>query len=63
MGSASAVAAVELFFRLFFASSLAIFEHSCYNIELSETLRGRAEVARQAHNLEASGSIPLPATN
>ena len=26
-------------------------------------LRGRAEVARQAHNLEAVGSIPTPATN
>ena len=25
-------------------------------------LRGRAEVARQAHNLEAVGSIPTPAT-
>ena len=26
-------------------------------------MRGRAEVARQAHNLEAVGSIPTPATN
>ena len=26
-------------------------------------LRGGAEVARQAHNLKVSGSIPLPATN
>ena len=26
-------------------------------------MRGRAEVARQAHNLEAVGSIPAPATN
>ena len=25
-------------------------------------MRGRAEVARQAHNLEAVGSIPTPAT-
>ena len=27
------------------------------------TLRGGAVVARQAHNLKARGSIPLPATN
>ena len=26
-------------------------------------LRGGAEVARQAHNLKAVGSIPTPATN
>ena len=26
-------------------------------------MQGRAEVARQAHNLEVSGSIPFPATN
>ncbi len=26
-------------------------------------MRGRAEVACQAHNLKVSGSIPLPATN
>lgn len=25
-------------------------------------MRGRAEVARKAHNLEAAGSIPAPAT-
>ncbi|GEM_PF-7110433 len=30
---------------------------------ISKKLRGRAEVARQAHNLEVSGPIPLPATN
>ena len=27
------------------------------------TTRGRAEVARQAHNLKVEGSIPSPATN
>ena len=27
------------------------------------TLRGRAEAARQAHNLEVRGSNPFPATN
>ena len=27
-----------------------------------QTLRGGAVVARQAHNLKARGSIPLPAT-
>jgi hypothetical protein len=26
-------------------------------------LRDRAEVARKAHNLEVTGSIPVPATN
>ena len=26
-------------------------------------MRGRAEVARKAHNLEVAGSIPAPATN
>ena len=28
-----------------------------------DILRGGAEVARQAHNLEVGGSIPSPATN
>ena len=36
-------------------SSILIF---CSNI-----LRGRAEVARQAHNLKVGGSNPPPATN
>ena len=29
---------------------------------IRSSLRGRAEVARRAHNPEASGSNPLPAT-
>ena len=32
-------------------------------VYITRLLRGRAEVARQAHNLEAVGSIPTPATN
>ena len=32
-------------------------------LSLSILLRGRAEVAHQAHNLEVVGSIPAPATN
>ena len=34
----------------------------CMPSEENDTLRGRALVARQAHNLEVVGSIPAPAT-
>ena len=36
---------------------------SFYCYILTVPMRGRAEVARRAHNPEVSGSNPLPATN
>ena len=40
----------------------AIFHKKLDYCHIAQTLRGGAVVARQAHNLKARGSIPLPAT-
>ena len=47
--------------EIFFKKALAMSER--YDILCNtQTLRGGAVVARQAHNLKAVGSIPAPAT-
>lgn len=47
-------------YLLFFAGSPVVSESPKLHKPLS---RGRAVVARKAHNLEVAGSIPAPATN
>ena len=45
----------------FFYKNLLVWHSFCIIVN-RKTLRGRAAAARQAHNLEAGGSSPSPAT-